>query len=121
MKCICKIENLSDFPEEWKYVLLTIKTKEEMRDRLQETKVLNIWSQDITRLTQEIGYLLTGLPKDIKEQYLRIRLKEKYLDKWRDAVAKGDNDEIEFWLFKYRNVFKYCDGGLCECRKNNNG
>ena len=121
MSCICEIEHLSDFPEKWKHTLLTIKTKEEMRDRLQDAKILNIWSQDITRLTLEIGYLLTGLPVEIKEQYLRIRLRDKYLDNWRSAIADEKYEEAQVWLLKYKNVFKYCDGGSCECRKDNNG
>ena len=119
MTCKCYRE-ISDFPEKWKHILSTIKVKEEIRDKLQNATILDIWTQDITRLTQEIGYLLTGLPEDIKEQYLRIRLRDSYKEKWINAVMNGDED-AEIWLNKYKKVFECCSGGKCECRVDNNG
>lgn len=121
MSCNC-IKRITDFPNEWKMTLLTIKTKEEMREKLQgSTSGLFDWSQEITRLTLEIGYLLTGLPQDIKSQYLLVRLKDTYKKKWQEAVTNNNKLEADVWFKKYKSVFKCQGEDSCECRNNNNG
>jgi len=108
MSCKC-FKQIGDFPEEWRHVLAALQVKEELRTKLQSAKYFN-WTDEIIRLTMEIGSLLAGLPEDIKNQYLRIKKKEEYRLKWADAVASGNKKEADMWSDKYKNVFK-CNGG----------
>lgn len=121
----CKYKHITDFPEEYVSLLMSMETKREMIEQLmgfqqrhrEERKnnpncfILNDWTLDINRIAQGYLGMRMALPRHIRDQYdLFVEIQE-LIHEWRQCLMNGMSDEAGVYLAKAKGL--QCCGEVC--------